>query len=168
MTSPLVIRTAVTAGVMFVSWVAAKALHLAPPKPRVAWAGIQTVRQATAEDALLTQALADVIDAGAGPIFGAETLGIFMRHVHHELSQHRASKLCLPMIVEGVVAANVALWTTREAGRFLIALQRELDANGGSAFPYLQRVIALVREGESASEVLTSDGALAVSRTPAF
>ena len=91
-----------------------------------------------------------------------------MRHVHQELSQHRASRLCLPMIVEGVVAANAALWTPREAGRFLIALQRELDANGGSAFPYLQKVIALVRDGESASEVLTGDGALAVPRTPPF
>lgn len=168
MVHPQAVRALVTAGVMFGGWVAAKALHLAPAKPRPAWPGIQTVSQATAEDALLTQALCDVIDAGAGPIFGAETLGILMRYVHQELSQHRATKLCLPMVVEGVVAANAALWTPREAGRLLIALQKELDANGGVAFPYLQKVIALVRDGRSATEILTGDGALAVGRTPPF
>jgi hypothetical protein len=44
----------------------------------------------------------------------------------------------------------------------LVALQRELDADGGVAFPCMRKVIGLVRSGASASQVLTGDDALAI------
>jgi len=162
------VRILATLAVMLVCWIAAKALHLMPARHRPAWTGVSIVSQATGEDALLTRALIDAIDEGVDPIFGADVLATFMRHVHGELSRHKAAKLCLRMVVESVSAANAALWPSRDAARLLIALQRQLDADGGAVFPYLQKVIALVREGKTASEVLTPDGGLSVPRSRPF
>jgi hypothetical protein len=162
------LRVVATLVVVVACWIAAKALHLAPTRPRPPWNGITIVSQANGEDALLTRALIDAIDEGVSPIFGADVIGAFMRHVHGELSQRKAARLCLRMIVEGVAAANAALWSPRDAVRLMIALQRELDADGGAAFPHLQRVIALVRGGSTAGEVLTPDGRLSVPTSRPF
>lgn len=167
MAHPVVARALATVAVTLAGWIAAKALHLKPPMTRPSPNGTH-VNQAIDATGLLTQALTDVLTEGVNPTFGVAVIGKFMGQVPGELSHHRAAKLCLWMVEEGITATEAALWSSRDAARLLIALQRELDTDGGIASPYLQKVIAMVWEGKTVSEILTKHGRLSVPRSPPF
>jgi hypothetical protein len=71
-----------------------------------------------------------------------------------EVAANGKATLSIGTLVDALSAAKTAKWSAQDMSRLVLALDRELDDRGLGDIPRLQLVVARVRKGAKADEIL--------------
>ena len=147
-------RASISLGVLLalVASVVAGAADATAARP--GWSKLFTVDKPHAEDALLAAAFKQVAREGVNETIAAEVIGSLNRYIEGQLAERKQTTLCLGLIVDGLKAASAAQWSAEDAARFVVELQRQLDAEKRPALESLQELIARAREGTTVDQAL--------------
>jgi hypothetical protein len=121
---------------------------------KTGWSRVITVTRVKSEGPILQSVFIQVRNDGMADSTAAQMLKQLGDYIDQEIAERGVATLSVGMMVDTVEATHEAKWSTENASRLIIALQRDLDLGHRGETERLHGLIGRVRAGVNPDEIL--------------